>query len=205
MSFKKKTARLFFLMTLCPFFSEWGALFLAPLTELSQEIIVSIATILFLMCHCWVDIIIPIKSIYLLGESENRLAYSFFDMYYSDYYRNEKPVRRSVCSGIRICVIAFLIVEVALSVVPVKIGIMLPFHACSIFYLILGVLNVLCYDRIRFDEEYRSVVEFLEEFRKNSVFGFIALRTVEIRSGFINYPLIYVAFWMLGFIIAKSI
>ncbi len=186
-------------MTLIPFLSEWVVLIMA-----AHEIYIEryeflvIFFLPWLMCHYWMDMIIPVTSIYQLSPLQILTLFGFYDLYYSE----EKPERRSKYSGLTICTIAFVINELFLIGLSVLTKVVILLHLCAIFYYGLSLLNVRYYETLQYDDVYRGVVDTLEEIRLQSRLGFILRRAARGKEGFVNYPFIAVAFWTLGIFLA---
>lgn len=186
-------SRLFFLMTLCPFFAEW----VCCAISIRYNIELGYVIIPFLMCHCWVDRIIPVTSIYELNDKWDYLQYDLLEMYYDE----REALRRPVYSGLNVCTVTFLITEVALFLIPWEPRLMLLFHACSVYYWLLGMLHVRCHEILQHDKVFIDLVIALENFRAKSIFGFLVQQRGRGRARPF-YPGLSILFSILGVVIA---
>ena len=194
MSFPNKQSKLFFFLTMLPFFGEWVCF------AVSEHNGISIGYVIFpvLICHCWADRIIPVTSIY---ELESKWDYVYFNLL-DVYYDNKELVRRSDSSGYLVCHVTFILMELLLFLVPGKASLMLLFHACSVYYWLLGLLHVRNYEILRHDRVYQNVVLTLEQMRNKSLLGVIVEKRAKGRSVITFYPIISLLFWMAGILIA---
>ena len=197
MSFPNKRSKLFFFLTRCPVFLQWIYFWFLARSNNPRTLTVIIPIFMY---WCWADRIIPVTSIYELDKKWDYLDYDLLDMYYD----NKELPRRSDSSGYCVCHVTFLLTEAVLFIAPIASGMVLLFHACSVYYWILGLLHVRYYETLQHDEVYYRVIAAMEEFRKKSIFGFFAMRRVRGSGRPPFYPIITVVFWVVGILIAYA-
>ena len=161
MSYEKKPAWWFFWLVVAPHMLE-GFLWAAMLFEGEQRTNFAIVLVLGLFFGAWMRIIIPNLSLYEFVTFQGK----------------EQRVRRSTRSGMRVCVGVFIIVELVLFVaglfIRMKLKCVFPIlHACSLYYLILGLLNVCRYEETQYDVCYYEARNRLDAFHDERKWGFI--------------------------------
>lgn len=130
------------------------------------------------------------------------------------FISNEKsPVRQSNRSGIAVCVRMFLVIELLLvvagsmwntSYIQTHKGVLLSYHVISVYYLVLGVLNVYFYEYIHYDGICCRVERLLLPFRRRppipgTVATYRTLTILFLVMGILFWQMIYAVTGIFGF------
>ena len=187
MSYEKKPAWWFFWLVVAPYMLQcilWAAMLFERehRTNFGFTILAS-----GMLTGGWMHIAVPDHSLYEFVTFQGK----------------EQRVRRSVQSGMRVCVVVFTIVELVLFVaglfLHMKLKCVFPIlHACSLYYFILGLLNVLRYEEIQYDVCYYEARNRIDAFHDENKLGFITKHTYRDPFG---CPILDILIWGTGILL----